>query len=543
LIEHSLFKQWHNQSGHDFLWLCGGPGTGKTFLLASAVEHLLSQPNVTQHLPVLYFFCNNKGNDRNKVEVEAILRSLIFQLWQQFGNESRLSNAWNVILESGHSHASDIYHMTTLFQSVLRQIPKTCIVIDALDECFAPVKLLDILRAVSGTLERGPKVLVASRPRETVAQRLESDLEIKMSPELSQADLVRYTTTAVTVAVQRGSIKVRRKQLSDEIVAKLTAKAEGMFVPLTKHEVDTRFLWIDLQLQAIANIKPQSDAAIRSAMIDLPVGLENTYQTCFARINASPTDQRVLAQRIFWWLACSKRPMRLVEVVHASKIERGTKSIEADDLPTDYSDILMVCSDLVHVVDETLEFIHSSVRDMLLCTTLRKGTPAGSLFGSSSMAHEEIALACLTYLSFRCFEQPARYSTSYCQPDLPRAEESAPNLCWFEDDVGKYPLETSSELRRYETRPYVILRNLYPLLDYASKYWFFHVSASKSVNLCDIISKFLQSTALTTWVSTCSIFDMEYGAFPSDYLLSVSIVVENIRNTIDDLTGVPQDVN
>jgi Cdc6-like AAA superfamily ATPase len=66
-------EQWKH--GRRYIWLNGIPGSGKTIICATVVDHFSEGLSHS----VLYFFCNS--NDASKQSVEKIVRSLIFQLY------------------------------------------------------------------------------------------------------------------------------------------------------------------------------------------------------------------------------------------------------------------------------------------------------------------------------------------------------------------------------------------------------------------------------------------------------------------------------
>ena len=78
---HHPFPEWlADDTASGLLWIYGGPGTGKTVLTASLIEFIIKRKS--EDIPVLYFFCNAKGNDEHKKSSVALTRSLLFQ----FGN-------------------------------------------------------------------------------------------------------------------------------------------------------------------------------------------------------------------------------------------------------------------------------------------------------------------------------------------------------------------------------------------------------------------------------------------------------------------------
>lgn len=235
LIEQLTFQGWRDRLNRQhFLWVYGSPGTGKTVLVASVIQHLreiLSPTTATlAQVPVLHFFCDNKGNDQHKTQVIAILRSLVFQLWQSAADDPLMSDSWNAIINSGHDHACDVSQMFELLLSIIRNFRMTYIIIDALDECENPTVLLNTLRDLSEQTGLRVSVLVSSRPVEKMTQELRTDLAIEVSPEKTERDVRIYTEAAVDIAIRTRHIKILRKELKDEMVSGLISKAKGLYV-------------------------------------------------------------------------------------------------------------------------------------------------------------------------------------------------------------------------------------------------------------------------------------------------------------------------
>lgn len=239
LTEEERFKDWCDPiSDKDFLWLCGGPGTGKTVLTGSVIHHLREMAESDQATPpwkisVLYFFCNDKANDPHTTQLAAIYRSLIFQLWQSLGDTDPMMKALEMILRSCHAHACDDVYMTEVLRSIFKHpSTRTYLIIDALDECENPNELMECLRKLNKENEQRIKIFLSCRPNEKSEHDVSSDLSIVISQETTRSDLKLYTEDAVNRAVQSRRIKIGQNKLKEEIVSTLVEKANGMCVTL-----------------------------------------------------------------------------------------------------------------------------------------------------------------------------------------------------------------------------------------------------------------------------------------------------------------------
>ena len=128
----------------------------------------------------------------------------------------------------------------------------------------------------------------------------------------------------------------------------------------------------------------------------------------------SPCEQATV-KRIFSWLICTRRPLHTVELNHALLIQPGEKHLQhARAL---YKDILELCGPIVEKRKEYITFIHFSAKEYSHTKTfstynielisprfLTKDSHDGWNGIQKAECHAEVAVACLSYLSFRYFD-------------------------------------------------------------------------------------------------------------------------------------------
>lgn len=167
LIDSHAFLDWRNRS-NSFLWLHGIPGSGKTVLSSTIVEHLRS--GTSQARLSLYFYFD--FNDKKKQTLENMLRSLVSQLYLECPDSRGPLHQ----LRESPQHLSKS-SLKGVLLAMLSRVNDISIVLDALDESTTRRDLLDWLRDVSET--GSCRVLVTAR-RE---QDIESALQCWMRPE------------------------------------------------------------------------------------------------------------------------------------------------------------------------------------------------------------------------------------------------------------------------------------------------------------------------------------------------------------------------
>lgn len=123
--------------------------------------------------------------------------------------------------------------------------------------------------------------------------------------------------------------------------------------------------------------------------------LDPTYNRVIDTIFQQPESCVELAIQVLTWLFQAKRTLTIGEIQTAVSVKPGRYELEELDLP-DRATLLDVCGGLV-VVDEnsdTIRLAHYTVQEYLLRKSI---IPKG--------AESQLAVACLTYLSFDAFSE------------------------------------------------------------------------------------------------------------------------------------------
>src|SRR2546421_1391761 len=192
----------------------------------------------------------------------------------------------------------------------------------------------------------------------------------------------------------------------------------------------------------------RSPKATRTALKKFPNGSEAynyAYEEAMERVDGQITNSRDLAKQVLSWITCAKRPLTTSELRHALGVEIGESELDEENLP-EIEDIISVCAGLVTVDEQSniIRLVHYTTQEYFERTWT-------SWFPS---AQADIAITCVTYLSFDTFE------TGFC------------------------PTENDFETRL----------QLNPLYDYAARNWGHHTRiALKEVE--QLILDFLETGA------------------------------------------------
>ncbi|KAL9124402.1 MAG: hypothetical protein Q9217_006264 [Psora testacea] len=484
LLESTEFQAW--RSGRPWILFCWAEaGAGKTMLVSLTIEHLRSYYS-DRNIPVLGVYLNHKEHKSQTLKnlIGGLLRQLI-----QYRNYAFCPEELVKTYEE-KSKGLSINEMRQAFCEQCTNHERVIILVDALDEGTSEIqrfynKLLPLLpldrlslmitsreeppekdKAVmcdNGKCRKGPLQLfyrcqiceydlcyeckdggetcgipahefVEPYANEEVYLDIapsEDDIEKYVKGEI-YGELVAHRAGRMNLGLhksQAGTTALGRlcrgsPQLEKEIVDVVCAKAAGKFM-LAKLYLDS--LRVKL-----------SRAEVNQALKELPLGYTKVYEQTMDRINAvsanNPNSHASLrATKTLYWVACTHRPLRLVELQHALAVnwERG---FDEDDV-CDKETLLEVTAGLIMVdrEDGDVRLSHYTAQEYF-------NGPGRKWF--SFNVSTEIASVCLRYISSEDLSIPCN--------SLHEDEE-------FEDRCRRYPF-----------------------LRYAYEYWGIHVKESGS---------------------------------------------------------------
>jgi hypothetical protein len=151
-----------------------------------------------------------------------------------------------------------------------------------------------------------------------------------------------------------------------------------------------------------------SDGAIKKALLNLPSGLNSTYQQILHRILSISREDAQMVKLIFQWLVQSYHNLTLQELAEAVSIKLTDTRFDPENVATDPEDIVALCGSLV-VIDRTSSpprgsLAHYSIEEYL-CSTQIAHSPVAFFYVQDQAAHLHLAAVCIRYLSFDDFGQ------------------------------------------------------------------------------------------------------------------------------------------
>lgn len=329
ILETKAFVDWLNGKT-SVLSISGGPGTGKSHLSTSIIDHLLQRIVLGSTRPdsVGYYYFHD-GDTSTQSALNALC-AIVYQIASRDEvyrmhaasacdkspryEMATLRTVWDDFIALEYPHASS---------------PPLFLVFDGIDEADRS-DLTGLLKTLSeSVLEHlNIRILLLGRP--------EMDHVIKM-----QFSRISYEKVEITGELNHEDIKKFSKARYDEFIQvppKFPALRRKVISTLAE-KANSMFLWIDLMYkEVLKNIR--SPKQLSTAMDVLPEGgLTNAYDRIFARIERDSTPaKRLILREIFCWVTYFKQPLSLFclnqlvslsapgQIVDAETILEGTCS-------------------------------------------------------------------------------------------------------------------------------------------------------------------------------------------------------------------------
>ncbi|KAH0556821.1 hypothetical protein GP486_005389 [Trichoglossum hirsutum] len=328
-------------------------GSGKTKLMSTFIEDLLSNPQ--DKCCLAYFYCARNTSEPERSNPEDIIRSIVRQM-------SSLPEVPIPVAEiyedrkKNHFAAGplSLEESTDIIIKLAADYICTTIAIDALDECdkntrHRLLKTLDIIVQRSPSLV---KIFVSSRDDQDIVLHLGSSPNLYIKASDNARDIQRYVETEVERAIENKRLLGGQvsKDLRKEIIGTLTKQAQGMF------------RWVSLQLQNLCSNRINLEGDVREELGRLPQDLASIYSMIYQEISDLGPLSQTIAERSLKWILCSQRKLSIGEFIAAVSIDSRGTFIEVSR-----EKILNICCNLI-VLDPELNifrFAHLSVREFL----------------------------------------------------------------------------------------------------------------------------------------------------------------------------------
>ncbi|ETI19674.1 hypothetical protein G647_08687 [Cladophialophora carrionii CBS 160.54] len=380
ITEHPIYRSWKDPACQSpLLWISGGPGKGKTIMsvfLTEELEQLAAQSN-TNMQQVLYFFCDNKDNKRNKAS--CVIRGLILQVLLSHPDMiSHLLPDFK-IQKTNLFEENSFDSLWRIFENIIREIDVASVscVLDGIDE-LQDTSLGTLLAKLRDLVLPKLKVIALSRhfPR-SIKDALGHYPTIRLDPD-SEKEVSNDVDTYVRSNVKELSrVKRYPLELERHVFETLKLRSEGTF------------LWISF---AVGILRKVSISETEACLDSLPAGLYDIYGRLLRGVSKANSS---LVAAMLRWATLSLRPLKLEELATVLAPPSCATLTPAEVT----KDRLQLCSGLLVLDGDTVTLVHQSFKDYLLRAEL-DGDPVLEYYKiDPDKANSEIAVKCLEFLS------------------------------------------------------------------------------------------------------------------------------------------------
>ncbi|KAM7220383.1 hypothetical protein V8F06_004162 [Rhypophila decipiens] len=376
LCEEKMFdwmeKEVHT---HSMLWLNGKRGAGKTILTSLLVDECME----VEGFKTTYFYCHE--NDT----CMSILKGLLHQM--VIHEEEMIATCHEKKIR-GEERLNNMSTVTNLLDLFCEFEMNQFIIIDGLDEC-SPAEIRPLIKYWTDVVAKcdnyNPgkiRVLFVSQDIPEIRKQMQPADIFSLHPDQSDTDIRQYVAKRFSKLQDRFELTDDETRLSRELIC---SRSEGMF------------LYAFLTMENLLDQATTGDVKDEIKENNLPETLEVAYRKIIDRLQRTlGKRQWEMARKLFGWLAGAKRPLQWHEI-------QAALSIRADNTPgkepIDYHtyqlrrDIREICGSLVQVLEDRIEFIHSTTRSHIV----------KSEHLDERLIEYDLTRLCLRYLTLPCF--------------------------------------------------------------------------------------------------------------------------------------------
>ena len=327
LLDEPAYRQWHSTTDDGILWIKGIPGSGKSVVAATLVDHLMKE-----QVPVIYFFFR-QIIDANHVP-QAALRDWLDQLLEY--SPPLQTKLLEYLKQSRSLKSLSNADFWALIRTAMLYLPRAYWVVDALDEIDHGQDMVDFFDGLTKLGMWRPaqvKIVMTSRPVPSVevplrhAQTLDLHLEEKM--------VDRDIATFVQHMIKMSSIE---EEYHDAIRQAVPGRANGLF------------LYARLAMDAF--LEPGADP--KQVLEDLPTDLNIMYDDLLRehlrRTSISSDLQLLIMQSV----THASRPLRLLELSDMINVTQFHDSVR--DIKKSKGLVRTACGPLLEILPDGKQF-------------------------------------------------------------------------------------------------------------------------------------------------------------------------------------------
>ncbi|KAF1839228.1 hypothetical protein BDW02DRAFT_231629 [Decorospora gaudefroyi] len=497
-----------NNWQHRVLFVQAKVGFGKTFISYAVTDDLAAEaedPDLCEEPPATAFFHFNRLCSESS-HPENAFRTMACQLLQIHRHDRSTLDAVCLLLRKTsfreHAITDEIMEFLSL---LLRQHP-TFLVVDGIDECSD----IDGFLASLARLCRGSdtRAIVFSRPNLKIPleyQKWASDAPhiLPLTSKHNTAAIGHHVLEDLNRMADQGFFGI---SMDRRLISQVAQAADG------------EFLWASMLLKFLQSpvLSSEERVAILQNIQSL-TGLESLYLGMLGALARHPQHEKRIITDVFRWLSFPIHRM-------CSAALRAALSTYSPDVPegSHATDIIAALPELtcglIQFTNETISFVHGSIRDYLQSPTSQDSE--FSLADESSV-HAHLAARCLSYLAHDVPKRPLSGLQPMSPPIVPPSSGASQRTS-ASVDSGYKSLSSSDGDNHAMPPPHpsprpnsirtVPFDTHLPFLRYAALCWPIHLSRALSLSpspchhtttlaYLPALAAFLSSRlALTAWV-------------------------------------------
>ncbi|KAK3315983.1 hypothetical protein B0H66DRAFT_274517 [Apodospora peruviana] len=383
LTEDKIFD-WMNAETptKSMVWMNGKKGAGKTVLSSLIIENCEMKPD----FKTSYFYC--REDDTNQNTCVSVLKGILRQMVSH--NEDLLPSCYEK-RGRGEERLHDLATIKSLLDLFCEYDMNQFIVIDGLDECIA-AEIKPLVQYWASVVDKCDnykpgkiRVLLVGQDISDIRKLacMQSADIFELHPTQSGRDIHKYLDVQFEKLQKEYDLTEDEARMAQELIC---SKAEGMF------------LYAVLTVENLLAQATTGDVKAEIRADRLPSSLEAAYKKIIDRLQRNPGERQwAMAKKIFGWLARAKRPLQWHELQAALSIQPDHRPGED---PIDFhnnqlrKDIREICGSLVQVLEDRIEFIHSTTRSHIV----------KSEHLDARVIETDLTLICLKYLTLPCFD-------------------------------------------------------------------------------------------------------------------------------------------